>query len=154
MNTGLTMIFKNYSIDKLAATHYAEILKVWECSVRATHDFLNEADIQAYKTLLDNNCLDQLQLYGIHQESHILGFIGINDIQIRLLFVLPEARGMGIGISLINFVYQHYGIKEVDVNEQNTQAYDFYKYLGFIVTERSDTDAIGKPFPILSMKLP
>ena len=147
-------MFNNYSIDKLTAINYTEILKVWESSVRATHDFLDEADIQAYKSLIDNNCLDQLQLYGVRQENHISGFIGINDIQIRLLFVLPEARGTGIGISLINFVYQHFGIKEVDVNEQNTQAFDFYNYLGFIVTEKSDTDSIGKPFPILSMRLP
>jgi len=147
-------MFKNHLVDKLTASDYPEILNLWESSVRATHHFLKEADIQVYKLLLSNDYLDQLQLYGVRTDNHILGFIAVSGKQIRLLFILPEARGKGIGIALINYVYQHMGVDEVDVNEQNTQAYDFYQYLGFIVTERSEIDAIGKPFPVISMKLP
>ena len=146
-------MFRNYTIDKLHADNYPEILQVWELSVRASHDFLNEADIQIYKSIIASNYLDELRLFGIHQDHQLLGFIGVSHISIGLLFVLPETHGMGIGLALVNYVYQHLYITEVDVNEQNTKAYDFYRHLGFKVTERSATDAIGKPFPVLSMKL-
>jgi len=148
-------MFKNHIIDKLTEPDYAELMEVWESSVRATHHFLNASDIQAYKSLISNKYLNQLQLFGVKSdELQLLGFIGISDQQIRLLFISPAKRGMGIGCALVNYVYQHLGIKEVDVNEQNTQAYDFYRYLGFVVTDRSAVDSIGKPFPVLSMQLP
>jgi putative acetyltransferase len=146
-------MFRNYTIDKLHADDYTEILQVWELSVRASHDFLDEADIQIYKSIISSTYLDDLQLFGIHHNHQLLGFIGVGDKSIGLLFVLPETHGMGIGLALVNYVYQHLYITEVDVNEQNTKAYDFYRHLGFKVTERSATDAIGKPFPVLSMKL-
>ena len=148
-------MFKNHIINKLTEPDYADVIEVWESSVRATHHFLNERDIQAYKSLINNNYLNQLQLFGVQSDDlQLLGFIGISNQQIRLLFISPAKRGMGVGYALVNYVYQHFGIKEVDVNEQNTQAYDFYKYLGFVVTERSAVDSIGKPFPVLSMQLP
>lgn len=146
-------MFKNYTVDKLNADHYPEILSVWESSVRASHDFLDEADILIYKSIIGDTYLGQLQLFGVHQDHRLLGFIGVSETSIGLLFVLPDTHGMGIGLSLVNYVYQHLHITEVDVNEQNTKAYDFYRHLGFEVTERSATDAIGKPFPVLSMKL-
>lgn len=147
-------MFRNYPIHKLSLSNHPEIIQVWESSVRATHHFLKEIDIQAYKSLINGTSLNELQLFGITENSRISGFIGISGKRIQLLFVLPALMGMGIGLSLINYVYQHLGVKEVDVNEQNTQAYDFYRYLGFEVTERNAIDAIGKPFPVLSMKLP
>ena len=146
-------MFRNYKIDKLQTNDYPRILQVWETSVRASHDFLNEADIQVYKSVISDTYLDELRLFGIHDDHQLLGFIGVTDVSIGLLFVLPETHGMGIGLALINYVYQHLHITEVDVNEQNTKACDFYRHLGFEVTERSAKDAIGKPFPVLSMKL-
>lgn len=146
-------MYRNYTIDKLDTNDYPEILQVWELSVRASHDFLNEADIQIYKSIIGNTYLDELRLFGVQNNNGLLGFIGVDDISIGLLFVLPETHGMGIGLALVNYVYQHLHITEVDVNEQNTKAYDFYRHLGFEVIERSATDAVGKPFPILSMKL-
>jgi len=95
-------MFTNYTVDKLNTDHHPEILNVWESSVRATHHFLEEADILVYKTLIGEEYLDTLQLFGIRDENNqLLGFIGISGKAIRLLFVLPAARAMGIGLSLI-----------------------------------------------------
>lgn len=44
-------------------------------------------------------------------------------------------------------------IRYVDVNEQNPNALTFYKKMGFQVFERTETDELGNPFPILKMKL-
>ena len=38
-------------------------------------------------------------------------------------------------------------------NEQNEQAFRFYRNRGFEVISRDETDAQGKPFPILHMQL-
>ncbi|MDO7745019.1 MAG: GNAT family N-acetyltransferase [Pedobacter sp.] len=148
-------MFTNYTITKLTAIDYPAALTLWESSVRATHHFLAEPDIQVYKSLLSDTYFDQLQLFGVKGEKgELKGFIAIEDKKIQMLFISPAARGTGIGKALINYVFQHFHVKSVDVNEQNLQAYDFYKYLGFTVTERSEVDGIGKPFPIISMKLP
>lgn len=148
-------MFTNYPINKLTAIQYPAILSLWESSVRATHHFLAEPDIQVYKSLLSDDYFDQLQLFGVTGAiDELTGFIAIEDKKIQMLFISPSARGTGIGKALINYVFQHHHVKAVDVNEQNIQAYDFYKYLGFTVTERSAIDGIGKPFPIISMKLP
>ena len=39
---------------------YAEIVEVWEVSVRATHDFLSEDDIQFFKPLILNEYLSEV----------------------------------------------------------------------------------------------
>lgn len=38
-----------------------------------------------------------------------------------------------------------------NVNEQNEQAVGFYKKVGFKVTERSEVDDLGKPYPLLNL---
>jgi len=42
----------------------------------------------------------------------------------------------------------------VDVNEQNPLVVGFYVRHGFVVLRRSETDAGGRPFPILHMGPP
>jgi len=39
----------------------------------------------------------------------------------------------------------------LDVNERNRQALAFYEAHGFVITGRSDTDADGRPFPLLHL---
>ena len=39
-----------------------------------------------------------------------------------------------------------------EVNEQNGQAVEFWKYMGFKEVNRSDTDRQGKPYPLLRME--
>lgn len=135
------------------STDYAELLIVWEASVRATHHFLNEADIQHYKPLILQEYFDQLNLFCIKDNGIIIGFAGINEDLLQMLFIHPDSRGKGIGKALRKFVVEKHSVTKVDVNEQNIQAVGFYEHLGFEVTERFDHDSSGKPFPILAMQL-
>ncbi|MEH3115411.1 GNAT family N-acetyltransferase [Pedobacter terrae] len=132
---------------------YRKLITVWESSVRATHHFLSEKDIITYRTLILNEYFDQVQLYAITVAEKVMGFIGINEESIQMLFIHPDARGKGLGKKLIDFAKQEHGTYMVDVNEQNEQAVGFYEKLGFVTFERSDVDGAGKPFPILSMTL-
>ncbi|MDQ0110147.1 putative acetyltransferase [Chitinophaga terrae (ex Kim and Jung 2007)] len=143
-----------YNIRPVAAHEYLQLTNVWEASVRATHDFLSEADIQFFRPLILNEYLKAVELSCIKDEREkILGFIGIAGKKVEMLFVDPAARGLGVGKALMLHAIQERGINAVDVNEQNGQAVGFYKHLGFKVTGRSEKDSMGKPFPLLFMEL-
>jgi Sortase and related acyltransferases len=140
-------------IEPATQADFPEIADIWEASVRATHDFLSEADIQYFKPLILNEYLKAVALYCIRDNGGILGFLGLSPEKIEMLFLRPDVRGRGIGKKFMRFAIDEKGIKKVDVNEQNPQAVDFYKRMGFEVVSRSPLDPQGKPFPILSMEL-
>ncbi|WP_230978938.1 GNAT family N-acetyltransferase [Flavobacterium supellecticarium] len=132
---------------------YIEITDLWEASVRATHTFLTEADIQYYKPLILNEYLKAVSLFCTRDHNEIRGFIGLDDDKIEMLFIRPDYRGKGVGKALLDFAVKKQNARKVDVNEQNVQAVGFYEYLGFKTVKREPLDPNGKPFPILSMEL-
>ena len=79
--------------------------------------------------------------------------MGVENERLEMLFLSPEERGRGIGNQLLQYGIRHYGIQEVTVNEQNPQAVEFYKHLGFKIYKRTDLDEEGNPYPLLYMKL-
>jgi len=144
----------NYpSISTTNTSDYDQLIRVWEASVRATHDFLTDTDISHYKLLIYDYYFEGLALYCMREQAEILGFIGLKEDYIQMLFVSPSAMQKGIGKELMNFAVNKHGARKVDVNEQNTGAVRFYKKMGFSVTGRSAIDAAGKPYPVLSMGL-
>ncbi|ETT61932.1 acetyltransferase [Paenibacillus sp. FSL R7-277] len=131
-----------------------ELLVIWENSVRATHLFLTLQDIEDLRPLVLQGIAEIQHLITHTQpEGHPLGFIGIQDQKIEMLFVDPAVRGMGIGKSLVDYAIHHLNVHSVDVNEDNPQATGFYEHLGFRVYGRSKQDEQGKPWPILHMRL-
>ena len=143
----------NQPIQKLLPPDFAEATDVWEASVRATHDFLREEDIQKMKPLVRDEYLHLVTLFGIRDaDGRITGFIGVAGNKIEMLFIHPDARGRGIGKRLLEFATGPLGADEVDVNEQNAQAVGFYLHAGFKVTGRSELDGQGQPFPLLHLK--
>lgn len=144
---------QSFDIIPAGRSNYQEMIKVWEASVRATHTFLTEADIQHYKPLILNEYFDQVQLFCLWENEQILGFIGLDGDLIQMLFVDADARGKGIGKRLAQFAIEEHHATKVDVNEQNAQAVGFYEYLGFKTVERFDHDSAGKPYPILAMEI-
>ncbi|NYZ64407.1 acetyltransferase [Endozoicomonas sp. SM1973] len=143
---------KIVAVDK---TEYIEIVNVWEVSVRATHDFLTEADIQFFKPKILNEYLKAVEHLWCAKSSkgQIIGFVGVAEDNIEMLFISPESRGNGVGKLLTSYAVEQLGANKVDVNEQNTQAVGFYERLGFKVVNRSEVDGLGKPYPLLHMQL-
>lgn len=144
---------KEFVIIKATSEDYLALIQVWEASVRATHHFLNESDILSYKKLILNKYFDQVDLYCIKEYHAFQGFIGLSGDTIQMLFIHPDQRGKGIGKHLIAFAIAENNVNKVDVNEQNKQAVGFYKHLGFVITERYENDAAGKPYPVIAMEL-
>ena len=92
-----------YQIKVVNKTDYPEILDVWEASVRATHHFLKEEDILYFRPLILNTYLDAVELRCIKdQEKAIIGFMGVAEQNLEMLFIHPDFRGKGLGKALLN----------------------------------------------------
>ncbi|MEM6685233.1 MAG: GNAT family N-acetyltransferase [Bacteroidota bacterium] len=143
-----------YTIDTIHTAEYPDVVAVWEASVRATHDFLKETDIQYFKPLILNTYLDAVILRCVRNtQNNIIGFLGVAEANLEMLFIHPDYSGKGIGKSLLTYAIEHMQVTKVDVNEQNEQALGFYQHFGFQVISRSELDASGKPYPILHLEL-
>jgi len=125
-----------------------------EASVRATHHFLKEEDIEYFKPLILNTYLDAVELRCIRDNNEkIIGFLGVADQNLEMLFIHPEYRGKRIGKILLDYSIDQLDVTKVDINEQNEQAVGFYKHCGFKTIKRSEMDASGKLYPTLHMEL-
>ena len=141
-------------VDSIATEEFPQVVDLWEASVRATHYFLKEEDILFFKPLILNEYLKAVELRCVRDKDHnILGFLGVADRKIEMLFIHPDARGKGIGKLLVQYAINQLDVTKVDVNEQNTQAVGFYEHTGFRIISRSEVDGLGKPYPILCMEL-
>ncbi|KPA95528.1 MULTISPECIES: GNAT family N-acetyltransferase [Pseudomonas] len=128
--------------------------ELWLRSVRATHTFLEEADIQALYPQVRDLYLPAVQVWvEENPDRSPAGFIGIDGDKVEMLFIEPDQRGQGIGTRLLDFVRQRGGPLSVDVNEQNPAAHGFYRHYGFRDIGRSQTDGQGRPFPLIHMAL-
>lgn len=58
-----------YKIDNIKKEEYQEVVSVWEASVRATHHFLKEADIEYFRPLILNTYLDAVDLRCVRNEK-------------------------------------------------------------------------------------
>ena len=127
-----------------------ELVRIWESSVRATHDFLSEKDIVFLRPLVLNNISDVKTLFCIMEDGSPVAFLGMEDRHIDMLFVAAGHRGRGLGKALMIRAMEA-GAETVDVNEQNIQACGFYRRMGFVEQRRDPVDSLGLPFPILHL---
>lgn len=141
-------------IVRIQESDWNEVADVWEASVRATHAFLQEEDILFFKPRIAPYLQETESFCVRNTHGRIAGFIGISDKNIEMLFIHPSERGKGLGKKFIRFAIDRFGADKVDVNEQNEQAFYFYKKMGFEVVGRDEQDGTGKPYPILHMALP
>ncbi len=142
-----------YEVTQREPQLICQLTTIWEDSVRATHLFLSEAEIQEIKAHV---------LQALTGVSHLLvaekmpgqpvAFMGIEGPRLEMLFLSPAERGAGLGRQLLEYGILHYDLQELTVNEQNPQAVGFYQHMGFETYRRTDCDEQGGPYPLLYMK--
>jgi putative acetyltransferase len=140
-------------IRKYKDTWRKEMLALWEKSVRATHDFLDPADIDFFKNIVQGIDFNSFEVYCAFEGKEMIGILGVHERKLEMLFLDPDHIGKGYGKELMNFILNDLRVTKVDVNEGNHNATEFYKRFGFRVYERTDVDDHGKPYPILKMEL-
>ena len=139
-------------IRKATQSEYPILVGVWERSVRATHHFLSEEDLQDIKRDMPLFYLPNVSLYVVESTDRVAGFIGLSGDMIEMLFVDSDCMGQGYGSELLSFAVAK-GLCNVDVNEQNETALKFYQRKGFRVIGRDEFDSAGRPYPILHLSL-
>lgn len=130
-----------------------KLYQVWKESVKATHLFLSDDEIEKIAEYVPDAIKNIVHLIIATNNNEPIAFMGIEGEKLEMLFILPEERGKGVGKQLLQYGIKKYNINELGVNEQNPQAKGFYKHMGFHVYKRTDMDEQGNPYPILYMKL-
>ncbi|MFC8038981.1 GNAT family N-acetyltransferase [Paenarthrobacter sp. NPDC057355] len=132
---------------------YARLVEIWREAVLATHDFLDESDFNRIESHLASDYFPAVTLTVAEKDGIPVGFAGVLDGALEMLFVSDAVRGHGVGTALLAEVVKSQGVSKVDVNEQNDAAHGFYRSRGFVQTGRSELDADGRPYPILHLEL-
>ena len=143
------------NIRRALPTDRDVLVDVWLRSVRATHTFLTEEDIQFFLPLV-RDCLasGELEIWVLCSDSGaVAGFMAMSGSKMEALFLAPEFHRQGGGRRLVQHARELCGELTVDVNEQNPAACRFYEACGFVVEGRSEVDSTGRPFPLLHMRL-
>ena len=153
MENGTTMAdyYRIEKIDSLTDALKDELIEVWGKSVRSSHHFLSEEDLMHYRSRIMGTYFHAVELYVIRQPN-IVAFMGLSDDMVEMLFVLPSEKGKGYGSTLLKYALAEKRIRKIDVNEQNSEAYQFYLRKGFKVVGKDYTDADGKPYPIIHLQ--
>lgn len=140
-------------IETVGAEKYAELTRLWELSVRATHDFLAEEHLQEIKDAMPEGYLPKVHIYVVREDADpaIMAFAGVSGRFLDMLFVHPSYRGRGYGSALLGYVCDNLGVIRLDVNEQNEDALRFYIARGFKVVGRDELDGGGRPYPLLHL---
>ncbi len=129
------------------------LLEVWESSVKATHLFLSENEIENIKKYVPQALKEIPHLLIAENENQLpVGFMGISEQRLEMLFISSEERGKGYGKELLLYGIEKYSVHDLAVNEQNPLAKGFYEYMGFKVYKRTELDEQGNAYPLLYMK--
>ncbi len=144
----------NFDKKKRTQKLIEQLLNVWENSVRATHLFLSETEIENIKQYVPSALKEITNLIvAVNEDNNPIAFMGIEKHKLEMLFVSADERGKGIGTELIQHGIKNFSIKELAVNEQNPNAKRFYENNNFQVYKRTETDEQGNPYPLLYLKL-
>ncbi|MGM0148494.1 GNAT family N-acetyltransferase [Enterococcus sp. AZ162] len=131
-----------------------QLLKIWESSVRATHLFLSNNEIEEIKKYVPQALKEIPRLIIVESENQVpIGFMGIAEQHLEMLFISKEERGKGLGKKLLEYGIEKYSVNSLAVNEQNPLAKSFYEHMGFEVYKRTEVDEQGNPYPLLYMNL-
>lgn len=130
-----------------------QLLEIWESSVRVTHLFLSDGEIENIKQYVPQALKSVPNLIAAENENgRPIGFMGIAEQKLEMLFIADNERGKGTGKLLLQYGIDNYSVNELAVNEQNPIAKDFYEHMRFKVFKRTDIDEQGAPYPLLYMK--
>ena len=118
-----------------------QLLEIWEDSVKATHLFLSNEEIENIKKYIPQAISKVSHLIIIENEiHHPIAFMGIEDRKLEMLFIKNSERGKGLGKQLLNYGIENYNMNRLAVNEQNPNSKRFYEYMGFKTYKRTELD--------------
>ena len=144
---------KILEIKEKDSTLIQNLLNVWESSVKATHLFLSDDEIKNIKQYVPRAILEiPILVVAKNEAGNPIGFMGISDKSLEMLFIEDKSRGFGIGKMLLNYGMENYSVNNLTVNEQNPLAQGFYEHMGFRVYKRTELEEQVNAYTLLYMK--
>ncbi|VUT17307.1 acetyltransferase [Klebsiella pasteurii] len=128
-----------------------KLVAIWRRSVDATHDFLSKEYRVELETLVSSFLPEAPLWVAVTEKDEPIAFMLLTGEHMDALFVDPMVRGCGVGKLLIEHALTLAPKLTTNVNEQNEQAVGFYQKMAFKLTGRSETDDLGKPYPLLNL---
>lgn len=129
------------NIRKYSQWDYQQILAIYSASKLDELRYENTA-FELLPLDKDKKRLAQLvesDIY-IYETNTVIGFCAYFGSEIRALFVHPNARGKGIGVSLLEFMLSHIkGEATLYVAASNYPAINLYQKYGFRITSEFQT---------------
>ena len=88
------------------------------CGKVLTHLFLSVDEINNIKQYVPQAIKDvSILVIAENKNGNPVGFMGVDDKRLEMLFVLDKYRGQGIGKQLLQYGIENYSINELTVNE-------------------------------------
>ena len=135
-------------------TTIERLVALWERSVRASHSFLSDAEVQRIKGFIPDALRNFPALLVVENAEGVpTAFAGVDGRRLEALFVDADERGKGFGTLLLRRCVEELGVDETTSNEQNPAATRFYERFGFEVERRTERDEQGASYPLLYLKL-
>lgn len=141
----------SWEIRDADPTDLDALVGVWRRAVEATHDFLRAGEVDDLEPQSRAEIARAAVRVATGPDGPV-GFLGGRGGEVDMLFVDPAVHGGGVGSALVDDAAAHHPVLTVDVNEQNTSACAWYARRGFVRTGRSETDADGRPYPLLHLR--
>ena len=138
--------------DRRSPMLRGRLLNIWKESVRAGRHPLTETEVDRLTVQAENSLLRVKTLLVVWDDRLPVGFMGVQERKIEMLFLHPDYLRKGLGRKLVQRAFDELDVESVDVDEQNPDAVEFYAQMGFKVFKRNEYDSWGNPFPILEMK--
>jgi putative acetyltransferase len=142
-------------IRRAIPTDRKVLLDIWLRSVRVTHTFVSEEDIQSMIPQVRDYLASCETVFWVvcDDSGAVMGFMGMSGSKMESLFLAPEFQRRGAGQRLVRHAQALQGELTADVREQNAAARGFYETCGFVAEGRSELDDQGRPYPLLHMRL-
>lgn len=129
---------KAISIEDRNPILVEQLVKVWKGSVKETHTFLSDEEINHIQEYVPQ-ALREVPHLMIIEDDHGFpcAFMGINEHKLEMLFVSPEARGRGLGKKLIETGIREYSVNELGVNEQKSSGESVLRTYGISCLQKN-----------------
>lgn len=121
---------------------------VWERAARSSHAFMDADDFDELRPFIRDSYLPSMHVRLAEADGVPIAFVGSVDGHVELLYVEPSYHGRGLGTRLLAEVAPG-GAQSVEVYADNATGVGFYLSRGFVQTRRRETDAAGRPYPMV-----
>ncbi|MCI5968718.1 glutamine-hydrolyzing GMP synthase [Helicobacter sp.] len=156
LNLEESLTFSEFSHKSMPKALEA-LVDLWEDSIRDSHNFLKESDIATLKPEVSELLKVSENTLVVTDDAIFLGFLGVEQNRIEMLFVHPKFFKRGVGIALLREAFmrslRQYDSIVVDCNVENVRGLRFYTQLGFKEIGRSQKDSKGRDFPMVHLEV-